>query len=351
MFTQNLLNFNRSELESFFTDMGEKSYRAKQLSQWVYHHGCLDIEQMLNISKPLREKLATLTSLELPKVQSLNTSSDGVLNWILALDDDNYIETVYIPEEERGTLCISTQVGCSLDCKFCATGKQGFNRNLTTSEIIAQLIIAKASGVHITNVVYMGMGEPLLNEANTYKSANMILDDYFFGLSRRKVTISTSGVVPAMHRMIEHTPVSLAISLHAVTNELRDYLVPINQKYPLSELLKACEAYIVGGEQKRHILFEYVMLKGVNDSLADARELVRLLQNIPSKVNLIPFNSFENSGFECSSKHTIAAFQDIIHQSNIRCTTRRTRGDEVAGACGQLAGKVLNKRKLTTPYL
>lgn len=344
---QNLLSLNREELTKFFTDLGEKPYRTKQLTSWIYQRLVFDFDEMLDLSKNLRAKLKIAATLELPKVKTLNKSSDGVLNWVLALDDDNYIETVFIPEKDRGTLCISTQVGCSLDCSFCATGKQGFNRNLTTAEIISQVLIAKIHGANVTNVVFMGMGEPLLNEVATFRAANMLLDDYFFGLSRRKVTISTSGVVPAMYRLNQNTQVSLAISLHATNDVLRDKLVPINQKYPIKELLTACRDYINSGEQKRHILFEYVMLKGINDSTTDAKELVKLLKHIPAKVNLIPFNSFAGSNYEVSNTQTISKFQDIIHQNGIRCTTRRTRGDDVAGACGQLAGKVVNKRKLS----
>jgi 23S rRNA (adenine2503-C2)-methyltransferase len=342
----NLLSLNRENLNKFFTDLGEKPYRTKQITSWIYHKSILDFDLMLDISKNLREKLKILTTLDIPKIAKIDKSSDGVLNWIIALDDNNHIETVFIPEKNRGTLCISTQVGCALDCSFCATGKQGFNRNLTTDEIISQVLIAKHHGVNVTNIVFMGMGEPLLNETPVYDTCSMLLDDYFFGISRRKVTISTSGVVPAMERMIEKTNVSLAISLHATNDKLRDELVPVNKKYNIEKLLKTCQKYIDYGEQKRHILFEYVMLKGVNDSVNNAKELAILLKNINAKVNLIPFNSFKESDYEVSDRTTIDTFQNILTKSGILTTTRKTRGDDVAGACGQLAGKVKNKRGL-----
>ena len=340
----NLLSLNREKLTKFFKDLGEKPYCAKQITQWIYHKNILDFSKMLNLSKNLRDKLGFIATLDLPKIKKTNKSTDGVINWVIALDDNNYIETVFIPEKDRGTLCISTQVGCSLDCSFCATGKQGFNRNLTTDEIIAQVLIAKNYGAKVTNVVFMGMGEPLLNEKAVYDSCDILLDDYFFGLSRRKVTISTSGVVPALFRMIENTKVSLAVSLHAANDTLRDKLVPINKKYNIKVLIDACKKYIQAGEQKRHILFEYVMLDGVNDSSNNAKELAILLKGIEAKVNLIPFNSFKESPYKSSSEKVIANFQNILHKSDIRTTIRRTRGDDVAGACGQLAGKVENKK-------
>lgn len=348
MLKQNLLSFNRKDLDKFFIELGEKPYRTKQLTQWVYQQLVFDFSKMLNFSNKLRAKLYSVATLEMPDAIKLDKAKDGVLNWVIALDATNSIETVFIPEKSRGTLCISTQVGCALDCSFCATGKQGFNRNLSTNEIISQILIAKKylqnTELNITNIVFMGMGEPLLNEKATYQTCDILLDDYFFGFSRRKITISTSGVVPALERMIERTNVSLAISLHAPNDALRDKLVPVNKKYPIKVLLEMCKKYIQAGEQKRHILFEYVLLKGVNDSPNQAKQLARLLQGIAAKVNLIPFNTFKESGYQCSSMKTIAKFQDILHHNNIRTTTRKTRGDDVAGACGQLAGKVQNKR-------
>jgi 23S rRNA (adenine2503-C2)-methyltransferase len=342
----NLLALDHNALNDFFADLGEKPYRTKQITSWIYQKLVFNFDEMLNLSKSLREKLKNIATLEMPNVAKLDKSSDGVLNWVIALDDNNHIETVYIPENNRGTLCISTQVGCALDCSFCATGKQGFNRNLTTDEIISQVLIAKQHGITITNVVFMGMGEPLLNEDAVYASCNMLVDDYFFGLSRRKVTISTSGVVPAMARMIEKTNVSLAISLHATNDELRDELVPINKKYNIATLLTECKKYLISGDQKRHILFEYVMLKGINDTPQNAKELAKLLKGVAAKVNLIPFNSFKESNYQVSTPAAIETFKNILTTSGILTTVRKTRGDDVAGACGQLAGKVTNKRKI-----
>ena len=345
----NLLSCTQEQLDRFFLQIGEKSYRTKQLMQWVYHKHVLDFNKMLNLSKQLREKLSTLASLDLPTTAKQNYSSDGVIKWLLDLGNNNQIEMVYIPENDRGTLCISSQVGCALACTFCSTGMQGFNRNLTTDEIIAQVLIANMylglNDKHISNVVFMGMGEPLLNEKAVYDSCSLLLDDMAFGLSRRKVTISTSGVVPALIRMAQNTPVSLAISLHAPDDMLRDVLVPINIKYPIKDLLSACNNYLSSGDQQRHILIEYVMLDGVNDTPECANKLVKLLKGMSVKVNLIPFNTFEKTLYKTSKASTIKRFQDILYKSGIRTMTRRTRGEDVDAACGQLAGKVINKSK------
>ncbi len=347
----NLFNLTQESLNSFFAELGEKPYRTKQFMQWVYHKDQLDFDQMLNLSKSLREKLKQTATLELPTIAKQNFSLDGVVKWAIDLGQNNHIETVYIPENDRGTLCISSQVGCSLACTFCSTGVQGFNRNLTTAEIIAQVVIAKQylndKGKRISNVVFMGMGEPLLNEKAVYDACDLLLDDLAFGLSRRKVTISTSGVVPALLRMADITPVSLAISLHAPDDELRDELVPINQKYPINELMAACQNYLTAGTQERHILFEYVMLEGVNDSIRQAKQLAKLLKGVSAKVNLIPFNPFPESQYKTSKTATIEAFQDVLFNSGIRTMTRRTRGEDVDAACGQLAGKVVDKTKRT----
>ncbi|MBE8189780.1 MAG: 23S rRNA (adenine(2503)-C(2))-methyltransferase RlmN [Candidatus Thioglobus sp.] len=346
---QNLLNFTQQSLDIFFAELGEKPYRTKQLMQWIYHQQEFDFNQMLNFSKPLRAKLSEIATLELPQIASTNFALDGVIKFALELGENNQIETVFIPEKERGTLCISSQVGCALACTFCATGAQGFNRNLSTAEIIAQVLIAQSyladKNQRISNVVFMGMGEPLLNEQAVYAACSLLLDDLAFGLSRRKVTISTSGVVPALERMADTTPVSLAISLHAADDKLRDELVPINQKYPIKKLLSACQKYLNSGTQQRHIFFEYVMLAGVNDSAEQAKKLAKLLQKLPVKVNLIPFNPFPQSRYQTSEATTIKAFQDILFKHGIRTMTRRTRGDEIASACGQLAGKVVDKSK------
>ncbi|MDA9871844.1 23S rRNA (adenine(2503)-C(2))-methyltransferase RlmN, partial [Candidatus Thioglobus sp.] len=277
---QNLLGLTQVKLKKFFSDLSEKPFRTKQIMQWIYHQGALDFGDMHNFSKDLRQKLQAIASIELPEVTSINNSKDGVIKWVIKLGEENHIETVYIPQKDRGTLCISSQVGCSLACTFCSTGYQGFNRNLQNHEIIAQVLIAqnylKGKSKRISNVVFMGMGEPLLNESPVYDACDILLDDWAFGLSRRRVTVSSSGIVPALKRMSDTVPVSLAISLHAPNDELRDILVPINKKYPIKELMKACHYYLNAGTQERHVMFEYVMLKGVNDSIEQAQELSKL---------------------------------------------------------------------------
>jgi len=349
--TINLFNLTQESLNNFFAELGEKPYRTKQFMQWVYHKNQLDFNQMLNLSKGLRDELSKVATLELPTIAKQNFSLDGVVKWVIDLGENNHIETVYIPEKDRGTLCISSQVGCALACTFCATGAQGFNRNLSTAEIIGQVVIAQQylsdKGKRISNVVFMGMGEPLLNEKAVYDACDLLLDDWAFGLSRRKVTISTSGVVPALLRMADTTPVSLAISLHAPDDALRDELVPINQKYPIDELMDACQNYLTSGTQERHILFEYVMLEGVNDSIRQAKQLAKLLKGVSAKVNLIPFNPFPESQYKTSKTAVIEAFQDVLFNNGIRTMTRKTRGEDVAAACGQLAGQVVDKTRRT----
>jgi len=350
---QNLLGLTQSKFKEFFSDLNEKPFRTKQIMQWIYHKGANDFGDMHNFSKDLRQKLTAIASIDLPEVISMSNSKDGVIKWVIKLGEENHIETVYIPQKDRGTLCISSQVGCSLACTFCSTGYQGFNRNLKTHEIIGQVLIAQTHLIQkdkrISNVVFMGMGEPLLNESPVYDACDILLDDLAFGLSRRRVTVSSSGIVPALTRMSDTVPVSLAISLHAPNDELRDILVPINKKYPIKELMKACHYYLNAGTQERHILFEYVMLDGVNDSLEDARMLSKLLnfwfERESAKVNLIPFNPFPESQYKTSKNTTIDKFQDILHQSGVRTTKRRTRGNDVDAACGQLAGKVLDKSR------
>ena len=346
---QNLLGLPQDKLKILFSDLGEKSFRTKQIMQWIYQQGATSFIDMHNLSKDLRQKLKTIATIDLPEVMTMNHAKDGVIKWIIKLGEKNHIETVYIPERGRGTLCISSQVGCALACTFCSTGVQGFNRNLKSHEIIAQVLIAqnylKKKDKRISNVVFMGMGEPLLNESAVYDACKILLDDWAFGLSRRKVTVSSSGVVPALYRMADTIPVSLAISLHAPSDELRDVLVPINQKYPIKELMKACKYYLNAGTQDRHIFFEYVMLEGVNDFPEHAKSLANLLNGISAKVNLIPFNPFPKTQYQTSKEVTINVFQNILYQSGIRTTTRRTRGDDVDAACGQLAGKVLDKSK------
>ncbi len=351
MSKKNLFGLTQDQLNVFFAELGEKPYRAKQLMQWVYHQHEFDFNKMLNLSKPLRIRLNEVATLALPKISKQNHALDGVIKWVIDLGQNNHIETVYIPEKERGTLCISSQVGCALACSFCSTGAQGFNRNLSTAEIIAQVVIAgqylRAKDKRISNVVFMGMGEPLLNEKPVYDACDLLLDDLAFGLSRRRVTISTSGVVPALLRMADTTPVSLAISLHAADDKLRDELVPINQKYPIKTLMAACQNYLIAGTQDRHILFEYVMLAGVNDSVRQAEQLAQLLKNMSAKVNLIPFNPFPKSLYTTSKETTIKSFQDILFKHGIRTMTRRSRGQDVDAACGQLAGQVMDKTKRT----
>jgi 23S rRNA (adenine2503-C2)-methyltransferase len=353
----NLLNFNQAQLIDYFVGIGEKPFRAKQLMRWVYRFGISDFTQMTDIAKVLREKLKSETEIGLPKVQLEQISDDGTRKWLIGADEANSIEAVFIPEDERGTLCISSQVGCALECTFCSTGRQGFNRNLSVSEIIGQLWIADnalrqtdgydmlpAGDRIISNVVMMGMGEPLLNFDNTVRALNIMMDDFAYGLSKRRVTVSTSGVVPTIYRLQEVCDASLAVSLHAATDELRDVLVPINKKYPLQQLLAACQAYVVNAPRK-FITFEYVMLKGVNDAPADARALIRLLQDVPCKMNLIPFNPFPNSDYLCSSQPAIEQFKNILHKSGMVTTVRKTRGEDIDAACGQLVGMVNDKSR------
>lgn len=347
----NLLNFDRQGLEQYFSEIGEKPFRATQLLKWIYQFGVDDFNAMSNLSKSLREKLSAEAEIKLPEIVTEQISDDGTIKWLLRLDSGNSIETVFIPESDRGTLCISSQVGCALECSFCSTAQQGFNRNLTTAEIISQVVIANRAlkciprnERVISNIVLMGMGEPLLNFDNVVAAMNIMLEDNAYGLSKRRVTLSTSGVVPALDRLKEVSDVSLALSLHAPNDELRNELVPINRKYPIKELLEACERYIEG-EAKRKITVEYVLLAGVNDKPEHARELVKLLKKIPCKVNLIPFNPFPSSGYETSSAAAIERFRNIVVKGGLVTTTRKTRGEDIDAACGQLAGKVLDKTK------
>ena len=357
----NLLNFNQSQLADYFASIGEKPFRAKQLMRWMHHFGVHDFTQMTDIAKSLREKLTVDTEITLPNVQLEQISNDGTRKWLIGTDDKNgvanSIETVFIPEDDRGTLCISSQVGCALACTFCSTGAQGFNRNLSVSEIIGQLAIANkslrsesgydllsANDRIISNVVMMGMGEPLTNYENVVTAMQIMLDDSAYGLSRRRVTLSTSGIVPAMDRLKEDCPVALAVSLHAPNDELRDILVPINKKYPIKELMAACNRYLERAPRD-FVTFEYVMLDGVNDMVEHAHELLDVIKHVPCKLNLIPFNPFPNSGYETSKPSHIRVFRDILIQAGYIVTVRKTRGDDIDAACGQLAGKVLDKTK------
>ncbi len=340
----NLLGLDRKALEAFCVELGEKPFRASQLLQWIYQRGVDDFEAMTNLSKALRTRLAETCEIRPPEIALAQHSADGTCKWLLQVDEKNRIETVFIPEEGRGTLCVSSQVGCTLACSFCSTAQQGFNRNLSAAEIIGQVWVARRElgEGRITNVVLMGMGEPLLNFDNVMSAVNLMLDDFGYGLSKRRVTLSTSGVVPALDKLGEVTDIALAVSLHAPDDALRNELVPINRKYPIRELLAACKRY-VGVDTRRKVTFEYVMLDGINDTPAHARALIRLLSHVPSKVNLIPFNPFPGSSYRCSSPETIRRFSDTLHQAGLVTTTRKTRGDDIDAACGQLVGRVNDK--------
>lgn len=339
-------------MEEYFASLGEKPFRASQVTKWIHQMGVSDFEQMTNLSKKLREHLAGATVIKAPEVVLDELSEDGTRKWVLQLEDGNQIETVYIPESDRGTLCVSSQVGCALDCSFCSTGRRGFNRNLSTAEIISQVWLAtrlideeKKPGRKVTNVVLMGMGEPLLNFDSVVRSVRIMMDDFAYGLSKRRVTVSTAGVVPAIDRLGDVLDMRLAVSLHASNDALRDQLVPINKKYPLSELVAACHRFMSKQNARSRITFEYVMLAGVNDTDQDARELVKLLKGIPTLMNLIPFNSFENSGYKTSSIKRIEQFSNILINAGMTTVIRRTRGDDIDAACGQLVGKVEDKSR------
>ncbi|MEJ2649774.1 MAG: 23S rRNA (adenine(2503)-C(2))-methyltransferase RlmN [Sedimentisphaerales bacterium] len=350
----NLLNLNRTEMEAFFAKIGEKRFRANQVIQWIHQYGVNDFAEMTNLSKDLRVKLEEMAEIRTPEIVVDQGSNDGTHKWLLKVDSGNSVETVFIPEKGRGTLCVSTQVGCALECSFCSTAQQGFNRNLTVAEIIGQVWVAnKALGKDpkgdriISNVVFMGMGEPLLNFENTVKTIDLLMDDFAYGLSKRRVTVSTSGVVPAIKRLKEVSDVALALSLHAPNDKLRDELVPLNKKYNIREVLDACKQYI-DGDTRRKVTIEYVMLEGVNDSINHARSLVNLLKGLPSKVNLIPFNPFPNTQFKRSSEDSINRFRDVLMKGGLITITRRTRGDDIDAACGQLVGKVMDKTRRTS---
>ncbi len=346
----NLLDTDRRGVADFLTHHGEVSFRAAQLTQWIHQRGVTDFAVMSDLSKALRAKLGEIAEVRVPELIHEQRARDGTRKWLLRLADGNAIETVFIPEPGRGTLCISSQVGCALDCTFCATAQQGFNRNLGVAEIIGQLWLARRflnadghGGRAVTNVVLMGMGEPLLNFNNVVSALGIMQDDLAYGLSKRRVTLSTAGVVPAMDRLAEVSDVSLAVSLHAPNDALRNEIVPLNRKYPIAELLGACQRYVGGG--RRRITFEYVMLAGINDTAAHARELARLLEGVPSKINLIPFNPFPAARYRRSDEATILCFQDILNRAGYTTITRRTRGGDIDAACGQLVGRVDDRTK------
>ena len=344
----NLVGKSRAELERLFVSMGEKPFRARQLMRWLYTHAVLDPHAMTDLSLALRERLTESTLFQLPTILECQRAADGVVKWQLAAGHGQAIETVFIPEQSRGTLCVSSQVGCAMNCSFCATGHQGFNRNLTAAEIVGQVLLATqelaAEGREqaVTNVVFMGMGEPLANLRPLIEAVDVITDDLGFGLSRRRVTVSTSGLVPQIRRLAESARVALAVSLHAPDDTLRNELVPINRRHPIGELLPAVWEYVQRTNTK-DATFEYVMLRDVNDSPDQARELARLLRDRPAKVNLIPFNAFPGSGYQRSTPARVDAFRDILMGAGIVTITRKTRGDDIAAACGQLAGRVNNR--------
>jgi len=356
----NLLDFDRQGLENFFADLGEKPFRARQILQWVYQRNVDDFAEMSDLSKALRARLGEVAEIRLPAVALDQRSDDGSRKWLLQLADGNCIEAVYIPERDRATLCVSSQVGCGLNCSFCSTAQQGFNRNLTTAEIIGQVLVASrllaADGIScnengraISNVVMMGMGEPLLNLDNVLPALELMKHDFAYGISRRRVTVSTSGVVPGIDALGEAIDVSLALSLHAPNDELRNELVPLNKKYPLSEVLAACRRFLsrYPANSHRSITMEYVMLSGVNDRVEHAHQLVKLLQDsgVPSKINMIPFNPFPHAGYERSSNNQIRRFQEVLQQAGFVATVRTTRGDDIDAACGQLVGQVNDRTR------
>ncbi|MDA8224361.1 MAG: 23S rRNA (adenine(2503)-C(2))-methyltransferase RlmN [Betaproteobacteria bacterium] len=364
---QNLLDFDLAGLTGYFAGLGEKPFRARQVMRWIHQAGVADFSQMSDLARTLREKLAREATVTVPQILTEQVASDGTCKWLLDVGAANGIETVFIPEETRGTLCISSQVGCALACTFCSTGQQGFNRNLGTAEIIGQLWLAnRALAQHhdgdrvagsttasaapcerpITNVVLMGMGEPLANYDAVLAALHLMLDDHAYGLSRRRVTVSTSGLVPAMDRLREDCPVALAVSLHAPNDPLRDELVPINRKYPLAELMSACQRYLERAPRD-FITFEYILLAGINDQPAHARELIALVRDVPCKFNLIPFNPFPGTGYRRPDSQAIQRFRDLLMQAGHVVTVRKTRGDDIDAACGQLAGRVQDKTRRT----
>ena len=348
---ENLLGLDAAGLERFFAAQGEKPFRARQVLRWIHQRGAADFAQMSDLARPLREKLSFIAHVESPAIVGDTAAADGTRKWLLKVDGANAVEAVFIPETRRGTLCVSSQAGCVLDCAFCSTGKQGFNRNLSSAEIIGQLWLANRllqdemrGSRPVTNVVMMGMGEPLLNLDNVIPALRLMLDDNAYGLSRRRVTVSTAGVIPGIDRLRDECPVALAVSLHAPNDALRDRLVPVNRKYPLAALAKACRRYLEKAPRD-FITFEYVMLEGVNDSDAHARELVALAGSVRSKFNLIPFNPFPRSGFKRSAPERIQRFAEVLQRAGLTVTTRKTRGDDIAAACGQLAGDVADRTR------
>ena len=355
----NLLGLTRQQLETFFVDLGEKRFRAQQVMKWIHHRGVRDFSQMTDLSQALRERLAQIADVTPPRIAEQHDSQDGTRKWAIAVEGGSLVEAVLIPEGDRATLCVSSQVGCSLDCTFCSTGKQGFQRDLTAAEIIGQVWLAIDSynawqagkGRVVTNVVMMGMGEPLLNFDNVVSAMSLMCDDLAYGLSKRKVTLSTSGVVPNLDRLAEWSDVSLAVSLHAPNDTLRDEIVPINRKYPIARLLESARAYIEAQpDKKRVVTIEYTLLAGVNDSVAQAHELAELLRDYPCKINLIPFNDFPNSGYTRPSGNAVSRFWQVLTDAGFVVTVRTTRGDDIDAACGQLVGEVVDRTRRSARY-
>ena len=347
----NLLDFDEAGLRAFFESIGEKPFRAQQILKWVYHHAETDIGAMTNLGIALRQKLDSIAEIKLPEILREQRSSDGTVKWLIGFNGGNAVETVYIPEPKRGTLCVSSQVGCVLNCSFCSTGAQGFARNLGCSEIIGQVwLAAKALGHErngqrlITNIVMMGMGEPLLNFDAVVSALSLMRNDLGFGFAAKRVTLSTAGLVPGIERLREPIDVALAVSLHSPLDEVRTELVPLNRKYPIAELMQACRNY-VAGKHKRSVTFEYTLIDGVNDHPEHARKLVKLLRTVPSKLNLIPFNPFPGTRYRCSSQDRINEFQEIVKRGGLIATVRKTRGEDIDAACGQLVGKVQDRTK------
>ncbi|MBT4854918.1 MAG: 23S rRNA (adenine(2503)-C(2))-methyltransferase RlmN [Halieaceae bacterium] len=355
----NLLGLSRQQLEAFFTDLGEKRFRAQQVMKWIHHQGVIDFAAMSNLGKGLREKLEALATITPPEIADQQDSADGTRKWAIRVAGGALVEAVLIPEAGRATLCVSSQVGCSLDCKFCSTGKQGFQRDLTAAEIIGQVWLAinsysgwqSGKGRVVTNVVMMGMGEPLLNFDNVVSAMSLMTDDLAYGLSKRKVTLSTSGVVPALDRLAEFSDVSLAVSLHAPNDEIRNKIVPINRRYPIQQLLQSAKSYIdAQSDRKRVVTIEYTLLAGVNDQPEHARELSTLLKDFPCKINLIPFNHFPNSGFDRPSGNAVSRFWQVLVDAGFIVTVRSTRGDDIDAACGQLVGEVVDRTRRSERY-
>ena len=355
----NLLGMSLSNLKIFFVSIGEKPFRAHQVIKWIHHAGITDFDEMTNLSFVLRKRLKDIAEVRPPKIVSQQDSKDGTRKWLIQIDGGSLVETVLIPDGHRGTLCVSSQVGCSLDCSFCSTGKQGFQRDLTAAEIIGQVWLAIKSydafqsgkGRIVTNVVMMGMGEPLLNFDNVVEAMSLMLEDMAYGLSKRRVTLSTSGVVPALNRLADVSEVSLAISLHAPNDELRSQLVPINRKYPIAELLKSSRNYIESQtDKKRVVTVEYTLIAGINDSIELARELALLLSDFPCKINLIPFNPFPQSEYQRPSGNAISRFWQVLVENGFNVTVRTTRGDDIDAACGQLVGQVEDKTRRSERY-